>query len=91
MSREPDLRAVFAVVSLWFNNQANAAVNRSMEGIIQVVSVLRAAVGLRPNVTVRSPILNTESDASQHYRERGRQFVHAMANRLDEDHRGAVE
>lgn len=38
VSREPDLRAVFAVVSLWFNNQANADVNREMEEISQKVS-----------------------------------------------------
>eukprot|EP00903_Cladosiphon_okamuranus_P016144 g14899.t1 len=32
-SREPDLRAVFAVVSLWFNNQADPTVNEEMEEI----------------------------------------------------------
>lgn len=37
-SRGADLRAVFAVVSLWFNNQANPAVNEEMEEIIRTVS-----------------------------------------------------
>lgn len=36
-SREPDLRAVFTVVSLWFNNQTSAAVNEAMEHIIRTV------------------------------------------------------
>ncbi|CAN0442125.1 unnamed protein product, partial [Hapterophycus canaliculatus] len=37
-SREPDLRAVFAVVSLWFNNQADPVVNEEMEEITRTVS-----------------------------------------------------
>lgn len=36
-SREPDLRAVFAIVSLWFNNQADPAVNKEMEEITRTV------------------------------------------------------
>lgn len=36
-SREPDLRAVFAVVSLWFNNQADPVVNEEMEEITRTV------------------------------------------------------
>ena len=38
MSRDPDLRAVFAVVSLWFNNQADPVVNEEMEEITRTVS-----------------------------------------------------
>ncbi|CAN0476907.1 unnamed protein product, partial [Laminaria digitata] len=37
-SREPDLRAVFAVVSLWFNNQADPAVEKEMQEITSTVS-----------------------------------------------------
>ena len=37
-SREADLRAVFAVVSLWFNNQADPAVNEEVEEITRTVT-----------------------------------------------------
>lgn len=37
-SREPDLRAVFAVVSLWFNNQTHPAVEKEMQEITSTVS-----------------------------------------------------
>lgn len=40
ISREPDLRAVFAVVSLWFNNQANPDVNAEMTEVTQKVTCM---------------------------------------------------
>ncbi|CAB1111643.1 unnamed protein product [Ectocarpus sp. CCAP 1310/34] len=36
-SREPDLRAVFAVVSLWFNNRTDDAVDEEMKEITRTV------------------------------------------------------
>lgn len=50
ISREPDLRAVFAVVSLWFNNQANPAVNAEMEEVTRTVGVDRLRCQLLSDV-----------------------------------------
>lgn len=62
-SREPDLRAVFTVVSLWFNNQGNPEVNGAMEEITRTVSEQLNPEGLG----MRGGVEREEGGGGGHY------------------------